>query len=65
MKVLGTPDVYAMGDCAIIEDNALPPVAQVANQQASYLSGQFNKGIEYLEKKDAPAFKYKHRGSMA
>ena len=31
LKVLGTQNVYAIGDCACIEDNVLPPVAQVAN----------------------------------
>lgn len=65
LKVHGTPNVYSMGDCAIIEDNALPPIAQVANQQAVYLSTQFNKGPNFLESKDVPGFEYRHRGSMA
>ena len=54
-----------MGDCAVIEDNALPPVAQVANQQAQYLAKQFNKGPDFLDKNEAPEFEYMHRGSMA
>ena len=48
LKVIGTDNVFALGDCAVIEDNALPPVAQVANQQAVYLSNKFNKGVDAL-----------------
>lgn len=29
--------VYALGDCALVEDNPLPCTAQVARQQATYL----------------------------
>jgi len=62
LKVLGTENVYAMGDCAVIQDNALPPVAQVANQQAVYLSAQFNKGAIGLAKSALPSFEYRHKG---
>lgn len=32
------PDVYAIGDCSIIQDDPLPCTAQVAKQQAQYLA---------------------------
>ncbi|CAO3656913.1 unnamed protein product [Mucor hiemalis] len=35
------PNIYAIGDCATIQDNDLPATAQVATQKADYLS----KGI--------------------
>ena len=50
-------DVYAMGDCAVDPDNPLPMIAQVAKQQAVYLSRVFNKGVE-------TPFKFLFMGSM-
>ncbi|KAB5558668.1 pyridine nucleotide-disulfide oxidoreductase-domain-containing protein [Coniochaeta sp. 2T2.1] len=39
------PDVFVIGDCAVIEDDAaLPKTAQVASQQAAHLARQLNKG---------------------
>lgn len=37
------PEVYAIGDCAVIEHDALPATAQVASQQANYLAKALNK----------------------
>lgn len=38
------PDVYVIGDCAVVEeDRVLPKTAQVASQQAAYLARQLNK----------------------
>lgn len=66
LQVRDHPDVYAMGDCAIIEDKPYPPVAQVANQQATYLGKQFNKCHKKMAKLETCApFKYTHRGQMA
>ncbi|UKZ77078.1 hypothetical protein TrVFT333_004796 [Trichoderma virens FT-333] len=43
------PDVYVMGDCAVIEaDRSLPKTAQVASQQAGYLAKQLNKSTQSL-----------------
>ena len=42
LKVLGRENVYALGDCAEIEDDSLPPTAQVAQQQGAYLSRVLN-----------------------
>ena len=35
--------IFAMGDCASVEDLRLPPTASVAEQQATYLGDCFNK----------------------
>ncbi|KAK9772621.1 putative Pyridine nucleotide-disulfide oxidoreductase-domain-containing protein [Seiridium cardinale] len=53
------PDVYAIGDCAVIEGQALPATAQVASQKATYLAKRFNKGNA-----DAPEFKFRNWGTM-
>ncbi|KAI8371696.1 FAD/NAD-P-binding domain-containing protein [Radiomyces spectabilis] len=58
------PSVYAMGDCATIQEYDLPATAQVANQKANYLSKVFNRearGKEITEK----GFSFDNRGSMA
>jgi NADH dehydrogenase FAD-containing subunit len=53
------PDVYAIGDCAIIEGQVLPATAQVASQKASYLAKQMNKGAS-----DSQKFKFRNWGTM-
>ncbi|KAJ1507593.1 hypothetical protein HMI55_004462 [Coelomomyces lativittatus] len=53
------PNVYALGDCATIQDHDLPCTAQVASQKALYLANRFNSPDFTLP------FIYKHRGSMA
>ena len=58
LRVKNKNDVFAIGDCAAIEDNILPMLAQVANQQGIYLSKKFNKDLN-------KPFKYVFLGSMA
>ncbi|KAH8193989.1 hypothetical protein TruAng_011843 [Truncatella angustata] len=53
------PDVYAIGDCAIIEGQVLPATAQVASQKATYLAKRFNKGDA-----DVKEFKFRNWGTM-
>ena len=43
-NALGGGNVFALGDCAVHPQKALPLLAQVASQQASYLSKALNKG---------------------
>lgn len=53
-------DVYALGDCAVLEGTSYPATAQVAAQKASWLSKRLNKGdLQTTE------FKYKDLGVMA
>ena len=37
LRVLDAKDIFALGDCADIQNNSLPPTAMVASQQAKYL----------------------------
>jgi NADH dehydrogenase FAD-containing subunit len=53
-------DVYALGDCAILEGTAYPATAQVASQKADWLAKRFNKG----EAEDS-GFTWKNMGVMA
>lgn len=46
LQLIGYPYVFAMGDCSSLQDKALPPTAQVATQQAVYLSSNFEKLIQ-------------------
>jgi NADH dehydrogenase len=39
-----TGDVFALGDCGIIEGTAYPATAQVASQKALWLAKRLNKG---------------------
>ena len=62
LRVIGLEDVYAIGDCAIVEGdsaypNGHPQLGQVAKAQGKYLG----KALGRSDK----AFVYKHRGDMA
>ncbi|KAF2482885.1 pyridine nucleotide-disulfide oxidoreductase-domain-containing protein [Neohortaea acidophila] len=52
--------VYALEDCAVIEDTSYPATAQVASQKAGWLGTRFNKGDIEQQK-----FTYKNLGVMA
>mmetsp|Transcript_17130 Transcript_17130/g.22243 ORF Transcript_17130/g.22243 Transcript_17130/m.22243 type:complete len:468 (-) Transcript_17130:65-1468(-) len=53
--------VWAIGDCAELEETPLPQLAQVANQQASYLANIFNGKSSEATKR----FQFYSLGSMA
>lgn len=53
-------DVFALGDCAIVEGTSYPATAQVASQKAYWLSKRLNKGD--IEK---AGFTWKNMGVMA
>ncbi|CAI6334641.1 unnamed protein product [Periconia digitata] len=53
-------DVFALGDCAIVEGTSYPATAQVASQKASWLAKRLNKND--MEK---GGFKFKNLGVMA
>ncbi|KXT10117.1 hypothetical protein AC579_9710 [Pseudocercospora musae] len=65
LQVKGTTDkpirdVYALGDCAILEGTSYPATAQVASQKAYWLAKRLNKGdIEHKK------FNYRDLGVMA
>lgn len=54
------PDVFAMGDCAVVGDANYPATAQVASQQAVYLGRRLNK-----DDLEAVPFRFRDWGTMA
>lgn len=66
---VGDGRVFALGDCAGDHTRPLPALAQVASQQAQFISKALNKqGLAALVKAEGGAvkpFKYAHLGSMA
>ena len=63
LRVIGLEDVYALGDCAMVEGdpdypNGHPQLGQVAKAQGKYLGKQLGRNS------DKP-FSYKHKGDMA
>ncbi|KAI0366509.1 FAD/NAD(P)-binding domain-containing protein [Pilatotrama ljubarskyi] len=60
------PDVYAIGDAATIENEPLPATAQVANQQAKYLTKKLNALVRGRAPASSQApFKFHNAGSLA
>lgn len=56
------PDVFAIGDCAVLQSNPLPATAQVASQQAVYLGKRLN--TKSTDDESSP-FKFRNWGTMA
>jgi len=54
--------VYALGDCATIEDVNLPATSQVAQQEGMYLARALNR---LAEGKPVKTFQYRHWGMLA
>ena len=46
LRVKGSPNIYAIGDCSFVEGAAYPATAQVAAQQGSYLSRLFSRNYD-------------------
>ena len=71
LKVRGQENVFAFGDCAVIDSQPLPPIAQAALQEAKYLAKVFNRakpgeGPQFGKGTiDPPPFSYLSLGSMA
>ncbi|CAG8609016.1 8266_t:CDS:10, partial [Ambispora leptoticha] len=65
-KNTGKPitNVYAIGDCATIQNNDLPPTAQVANQKARYLRKALHDLASNPQHVPKP-FKFRYLGVMA
>ncbi|CAM1505359.1 Fc.00g109960.m01.CDS01 [Cosmosporella sp. VM-42] len=55
------PDVFAIGDCAVLQSNSLPATAQVASQQAVYLGKRLNTKTT----DNGTAFSFRNWGTMA
>lgn len=61
-QLLNHPDIFVIGDCSFIQGNPLAPTAQVARQQAIYLSKNLTKIIN--KETDTPPFVYRDYGSL-
>lgn len=59
-KVKNTNNIFAIGDCAGIENKNLPATAQVAQQQGVYLAKYLNEGM-----KQSSEFEFKSLGMLA
>ncbi|HNT87783.1 MAG TPA: FAD-dependent oxidoreductase, partial [Candidatus Hydrogenedentes bacterium] len=60
--VVGTRNVYAIGDCSILADQDLPATAQVAQQQGKHLAKHLNRKARRMPTKP---FRYRHMGMLA
>jgi len=61
-QVTGFTNIFAIGDCATIEEEDLPSTAQVAMQSGKYLGRYFNRIANEQQQKP---FIYKHFGMLA
>ncbi|EMD37065.1 hypothetical protein CERSUDRAFT_114957 [Gelatoporia subvermispora B] len=61
------PEIWAIGDAAIIKGTPLPATAQVANQKGKYLTKKLNTLIREspLSLREAEPFKFHNAGSLA
>ncbi|USP80120.1 hypothetical protein yc1106_07394 [Curvularia clavata] len=57
------PDVFALGDCGIIDSTSYPATAQVASQKAFWLSKQLNQSSNLSATKKG--FTYRDLGTLA
>jgi len=57
------PDVWAIGDAAIIKTAVLPATAQVANQKAKYMVKKLNKIVK--DQEHTKPFEFHNQGSLA
>ena len=62
LRVSGTKNIYAAGDCATPLSQNIPATAQAAQQQGKYIARSFNNMAQ--EKPVAP-FRYRHLGMLA
>eukprot|EP00049_Salpingoeca_infusionum_P017772 m.354279 g.354279 ORF g.354279 m.354279 type:complete len:464 (-) comp16970_c0_seq1:1879-3270(-) len=63
LRIQAADNAFAIGDCAEIEGQPLPAIAQVAEQQAQYLARRFNEGMGATQDNDP--FKFASKGALA
>ena len=62
LQVEGYPEIYALGDCAIISGGTSPQTAQYAMQAGKYLGGAFNR---MARGKEVKPFEFNDLGMLA
>ena len=65
LKVIGIEDVFAMGDCSVVEGKEYAATAQVAQQQGKFLAKKLNAEADDNSVEYPNTFVYQHFGSMA
>jgi NADH:ubiquinone reductase (non-electrogenic) len=60
--VKGFDNIFAMGDCSVIERGSLPATSQVAQQQGKYLGKALTRRARTLS---VEPFRYNHLGMLA
>jgi NADH:ubiquinone reductase (non-electrogenic) len=61
-RVKGYENIYALGDCSVIESGELPATSQVAQQQGKYLAKSLT---QRARSKPVSPFQYRHLGMLA
>ena len=61
-RVKGYENIYALGDCSVIQESPLPATSQVAQQQGKYLAKALTRRVRNLP---VEPFHYKHLGMLA
>lgn len=61
-RVKGYENIYALGDCSVVEGSPLPATSQVAQQQGKYLADALNCRARG---KPVEPFRYRHLGMLA
>lgn len=59
------PDVFALGDCGIIESTCYPATAQVASQKGLWLAKRLNAATSSSPIESQKGFNYKDLGTLA
>lgn len=60
--VKGFENIYALGDCSVIETKPIPATSQVAQQQGKYLAKSLTRRAR---NKQVEPFEYRHLGMLA
>lgn len=61
-RVKGYENIYALGDCSVVEGAELPATSQVAQQQGKYVARALNRRARG---KHTEPFEYRHLGMLA
>lgn len=61
LQSVNSEAVFALGDCAFVDDDPAPPTAQAASEQAEHLAIEV---IQYLEGQQPAAFEFQDKGTL-
>lgn len=61
LQTTASDAIFALGDCACIDDGPAPPTAQAASEQAEHLARELPR---FLDSEQPAAFKYQDKGTL-